>query len=259
MSMSPSDNHKPPIKAFLIDLDGTLIGPDERISPRVAHAVKRVSRLISVSIATGREPKDAMGFAQILGLTTPQISDNGALILDSTTGKELWSVPLGESNSVRVMELIMEREHAFIATHPGGTIEDGAVIDQWNLTRISALDLDEHVADALVLETRGFGAMNIVKASLPYNGLWAVDFTAEGVDKAAAARVVASMAGISPEQFAAAGDSYNDLPMLKIAGMSIAMGNAPDEVKREADYVAPTVEEEGLAVAIDEYILPNLQ
>jgi len=101
--------------------------------------------------------------------------------------------------------------------------------------------------------------MNIVKASLPYNGLWAVDFTAEGVDKAAAARVVASMAGISPEQFAAAGDSYNDLPMLKIAGMSIAMGNAPDEVKREADYVAPTVEEEGLAVAIDEYILPNLQ
>jgi len=41
--------------------------------------------------------------------------------------------------------------------------------------------------------------------------------------------------------------------------MSIAMGNAPDEVKREADYVAPTVEEEGLAVAIDEYILPNLQ
>ena len=101
------------------------------------------------------------------------------------------------------MELILEREHAFIATHPGGTIEDGAAIDQWNLTRISALDLDEHVADALVLETRGFGAMNIVKASLPYNGLWAVDFTAEGVDKAAAARVVASMAGISPEQFAA--------------------------------------------------------
>jgi hydroxymethylpyrimidine pyrophosphatase-like HAD family hydrolase len=41
--MSPSDNHKPPIKAFLIDLDGTLIGPDERISPRVALAVKRIS------------------------------------------------------------------------------------------------------------------------------------------------------------------------------------------------------------------------
>ena len=256
--MSQSNSHKPPIKAFLIDLDGTLIGPNERISPRVAEAVRRVSQLISVSIATGREPKDAIGFAQILGLTTPQISDNGALILDPVTGKELWSVPLGESNSVRVMELILERAYEFIATHPKGTIVDASAIKHLNLTRISALDLEEDVADALVEETRAYGPMNIVKASLPYNGLWAVDFTSEGVDKAAAARVLASMIGIESDQFAAAGDSYNDLPMLKIAGMSIAMGNAPDEVKREADYVAPTVEEDGLAVAIDEFIMPNL-
>jgi HAD superfamily hydrolase (TIGR01484 family) len=257
--MSNSNNQDSPIKAFLIDLDGTLLGPDERISPRVANAVRRVSRLLSVSIATGREPKDAIGFAQILGLTTPQISDNGALILDSTTGKELWSVPLGESNSIRVMEVIIEREYEFIATHPKGTILDASAINQWNLTRISALDIEEDVADALVEETRAFGAMNIVKASLPYNGLWAVDFTAEGVDKAAAARVLASMIGIETNQFAAAGDSYNDLPMLEIAGMSIAMGNAPDEVKRAAEYIAPSVEEDGLAVAIDEYILPNLK
>ncbi|MCH8309975.1 MAG: HAD hydrolase family protein, partial [Chloroflexi bacterium] len=58
--------------------------------------------------------------------------------------------------------------------------------------------------------------------------------------------------------FIAAGDSYNDIPMLHLAGMSIAMGNAPDAVKNEADYVAPTVENDGLAVAIDEFIIPNL-
>ena len=257
--MSQSDNQKPSIKAFLIDLDGTLIGPDERISPRVAHAVRRVARLISVSIATGREPKDAISYARVLGLTTPQISDNGALILDPATGKELWSVPLGESNSARVMEIITARGYEFIATHPGGTIVDASAINRGNLTRISALDLEQDVADALVEETRAYGAMNIVKASLPYNGLWAVDFTSEGVDKAAAARVLASMIGIQPDQFAAAGDSYNDLPMLRMAGLGIAMGGAPDEVKREADHVAPTVEEDGLAVAIDEFILPNLE
>ena len=115
------------------------------------------------------------------------------------------------------------------------------------------------MAGALGQAPRAYGAMNIVKASLPYNGLWAVDFTSEGVDKAAAARVLASMIGIQPDQFAAAGDSYNDLPMLRMAGLGIAMGGAPDEVKREADHVAPTVEEDGLAVAIDEFILPNLE
>jgi HAD superfamily hydrolase (TIGR01484 family) len=256
--MPASDNRKPSIKAFLIDLDGTLIGPDERISPRVAQAVRRVSQRIPVSIATGREPKDAIGYAQILGLTTRQISDNGALILDST-GKEIWSVPLGETNSARVMELIRARGYEFIATHPGGTILDFHDIDSQNLTRISALDMTEDVADALIEETRTYGAMNIVKASLPYNGLWAVDFTSEGVDKAAAALVLASMTGIEPDQFAAAGDSYNDLPMLKLAGMSIAMGDAPEAVKRAADYVAPSVEEDGLAVAIDEFVLPSLE
>lgn len=258
--MSHSDDHRPSIKAFLIDLDGTLIGPDERISPRVTEAVGRVARLISVSIATGREPKDAIGFAQELGLTTPQISDNGALILDPTTGKELWSVPLGRSNSARVMEIIASRGYEFIATHPGGTIVDADAVDRWSLTRISVLDLEEEVvADALVAETRPYGPMNIVKVSLPYNGLWAVDFTSEGVDKAAAARNLASMIGIQPDQFAAAGDSYNDIPMLRIAGFGVAMGNAPDDVKQVADYVAPTVEEDGLAVAIDEFILPILE
>ncbi|MDP6452921.1 MAG: HAD-IIB family hydrolase [SAR202 cluster bacterium] len=240
-----------------MDLDGTLIGPDERISPRVAQAVRRVSQRIPVSIATGREPKDAIGYAQILGLTTRQISDNGALILDST-GNEVWSVPLGQINSARVMEIIAARGYPFIATHPGGTILDFREIESQDLTRISALDMTEDVADALVEETRAYGAMNIVKASLPYNGLWAVDFTSEGVDKAAAARVLASMTGIQANQFVAAGDSYNDLPMLKLAGMSISMGNAPDQVKQVADYVAPSVEEDGLAVAIDEFILPSL-
>ena len=56
----------------------------------------------------------------------------------------------------------------------------------------------------------------------------------------------------------AAGDSYNDLPMLKACGFSIAMGSAPGEVKAIADFVAPTVDEDGLAVAINDYVLPRI-
>lgn len=219
----------------------------------------RVARLVPVSIATGREPKDAINYANQLGLDTPQITDNGALILDPSTGAELWSAPLGQVNSERVMGILAHRGHQFIATHPGGTIVEPNDVRPDNLTRISALDLDETVADALVEETQAYGAMNIVKAALPYNGLWAVDFTREGVDKAAAAAVLASMIGIEPQQFAAVGDSYNDLPMLRTSGTAIAMGNAPDEVKNEADHVAPSVEEDGLADAIERFILPSLR
>ena len=58
---------------------------------------------------------------------------------------------------------------------------------------------------------------------------------------------------------AAVGDSYNDLPLLNVCGLRIAMGDAPEELKAIAHYVAPSAEEDGLAVAIEEYLLPRLQ
>ena len=100
--------------------------------------------------------------------------------------------------------------------------------------------------------------MNVVKVFLPYNGLWAVDFTRWGVDKAAGTRRLAQMIGVDVRDMVAAGDSYNDLPLLQLCGLSIAMGDAPQELKAVADYVAPPAEEDGLAVAIEEFVLPRL-
>ena len=56
----------------------------------------------------------------------------------------------------------------------------------------------------------------------------------------------------------AAGDSYNDLPMLKACGLRIVMGNAPDALKAIADYVAPSVDDDGLATAIEDFVMPKL-
>ena len=100
--------------------------------------------------------------------------------------------------------------------------------------------------------------LHVVKVYLHYNGWWAVDFTAAGVHKGEAARHLAEIQGMSSRQFIAAGDSYNDHPMLEVAGFRIAMASAPEEMKAIADYVAPPVEEDGLAVAIEQVILPLL-
>ncbi|MCI0439830.1 MAG: HAD hydrolase family protein, partial [Chloroflexi bacterium] len=147
---------------------------------------------------------------------------------------------------------------AFIATHPGGTVRASAEIAHWDFTRISALDMDEAGADALVLRFKANAALHVVKAFLPYNGLWAVDFTRNGVDKSTAARILARSWGIDTRQMIVAGDSYNDLPLLKAAGLRVVMGDAPDELKALADYVAPSVDDDGLAVAIEEFVLPRL-
>ena len=138
------------IRALVIDLDGTLINRSERISPRVAQAVVAVSKKIQVAIATGREPAHAVKFAGQLGLTCPQICDGGATILDPVSGETLWRVPLLPDHAQLIVERLDRMAAALIATYPGGSITSLAQVPHWNLTRVSALDLVEQTADALV-------------------------------------------------------------------------------------------------------------
>ena len=251
-------NTKNDYKAFLIDLDGTLIGRDERISPRVFEAVGKLPDYIRVSIATGREAADAIRFARELGLTAPQVSDNGALIIDPADGSEVWSAPLGPGHAQSIVTELHGLDVAFIATHSGGTVTKIEQATHWNMTRVSVKDVEESFADELVVRFEANPELHVVKVSLPYNGMWAVDFTRVGVDKATAARVLAQRLGIDTSQMIAAGDSYNDLPLLEVCGLRIVMGDAPDELKAIADYIAPSIDEDGLAVAIEEFVLPRL-
>ena len=251
--------------ALVVDLDGTLIGRGEQISPRVAQAVGKVVPRLRVSIASGREPSDVLGFARQLGLTAPQVSDNGAMILSASSGRPLWTAPLQPARAREIVDILRHLGLAFIATHLGGTLlmspktcKDASEITHWNHVRVSALDMEESQAEELVARFSARSELNVVKASLPYNGLWAVDFTAAGVNKGAAVQRMARMLGIDAETIIAAGDSYNDLPLLRLCGLRIAMGDAPDELKDIADFVAPSMDEDGLAVAIEEFVLPRL-
>ena len=246
------------IRALVIDLDGTLINRSERISPRVARAMAAVSGKIPVAIATGREPAHAMKFAGQLGLTGPQVCDGGATILDPITGESLWRVPLLPEHARLIVHRLHRMTAAFIATYPGGSITSAAQVPHWNLTRVSALDLTEETADALVATLGPIPDLRAVKVYLPYNGMWAVDFTHGSVDKATAVLKLGEIIGVEPSRMAAAGDSYNDLPLLKACGLRIAMQDAPEELKAIAHYVAPSAEEDGLAVAIEEFLLPRL-
>lgn len=258
MANNSLNSRRPLILAAALDLDGTVIGPNENISPAVHEAIVRLAERIHVFIATGREPADVLRYANELGLTTPQLCDGGANILDPVQGVSTWTAPLGPVNAEAVVTRLREMGSAFVATHASGTASTFDDVPDWDLIRVSALDLDEDTADALATEFRRNKNMYVIKAVLPYNGLWAVDFTLAGVDKASGIARVGQTLGVNPANMVAVGDSYNDLPMLEACGFSVAMGNAPPEVKDAAEFVAPSVAEDGLSVAIKEYVLPRV-
>lgn len=66
---------------------------------------------------------------------------------------------------------------------------------------------------------------------------------------------VAEMLGISTHEIIGVGDGYNDFPLLMACGLKVAMGNAVSDLKEIADYIAPTVEEDGVADVIEEFVL----
>ncbi len=244
------------VKAIVIDLDGTTVGRDERISPVVASAVRRAAERVHVSIATGREPKSALRYARELGLTAPLITDNGSLILDPPTGALLWGAPpMRDDLALAALSLIDE----YRESHGAGcvaTTSDGGRWDKTRegarrLSRITALDLPQRQAERLESQIAAIGGFEASKAYLPYNDLWAVDIARSGIDKGSALLVLCRMLALEPSEIAAVGDSWNDLSMLRAAGVSFAMRGAPAEIRRAADYIVPTVERDGLAEAIE--------
>ena len=100
----------------------------------------------------------------------------------------------------------------------------------------------------------------VLKESLPEcNVIHATDImieiTLKGVSKASALQILAELHGVDINETIAIGDAGNDVPMIQTAGLGIAMGNASNEVKSKADYVAPSVENDAIKHVIEKFCI----
>lgn len=259
------------IRLVAVDLDETLLGVDHQISPRNALAVyKLVEKEILVVIASGRMYTATVPFCIQLRLTGPVVTYNGALVKEIATGAVYHHQPLPAGAAQEIVEFAEERGYHLnyylndvlyvkeetqwsdlyrsrtgSPIHPVGSLRQ---FDGQQPTKIILLDTPEET-DRLLPVMRGkYGSqLYITKTNPEY-----LEFMDAGVSKGEALRVIGERLGISREEMAAFGDSYNDLPMLEYAGLAIAMGNAKPELKVVADYIAPSYEEEGFATAVEE-------
>ena len=263
------------VKLFVTDLDGTLLPSGAKITPEnVAAAQKMIERGITVTIATGRMYKAALPVAKALGVDVPIITYNGALI-KSTAGEVLYSSYISVDLTAEVLAFCRERDwyvqlysddelyyaeriEAAIGYETAQEIKGHAVgaenIGNYTakVTKLLSItngvsETDERIA---VLNEEFNGRLLAIKSNANY-----AEIVNPGVSKASALKALATKLGIGLDYVMAIGDSDNDLPMLKAAGQSIAMGNAVDSVKAACNYVTDTCENNGFAQAVYKYVL----
>jgi Cof subfamily protein (haloacid dehalogenase superfamily) len=262
-----------------LDLDGTLVGHDLQLSPRVKAAVAEAqARGVLVCVATGRGPSPADQFAEALGLKAPLICFQGGLVYDYLERRTLYETRL-DPHVVPVVaglaeahgwNLQFETPHMIYLPRQSGQPDAlMALLSVSNWTRVDDFvrDMpetphkfilsvhDPAERDALVDTLRArldeAGLALTVVASHPI----LVEGLPLGLNKAVGLAWLAQGLNIPREAVLAVGDNDNDVAMLAWAGQSVAMGNASPAAREAAGWVAPDVAHDGAAVAIEKFVL----
>lgn len=264
-----------PIRLVALDLDGTLVGKDLAISPRVREAVARArQRGVAVTIVTGRMFAATKPFATALGLEGSLVCYQGAAIFDIASGRVLQQTPVRQD---------VTRE-AFAWADAHGVHAQGYADDVFYVQQINAFSkrysdlakVEPVVVPSLAAYFADRPSIKIVYVDTPEN---ATRYTAElqayfgerayltrsqvdfveildpGVNKGKALAFVAKSYGATLEETLAVGDAWNDLPLLEAAGIGVAMGSGPPELLARADAVVGDVAHDGVAEAIERFVL----
>jgi Cof subfamily protein (haloacid dehalogenase superfamily) len=259
------------VRAVAMDLDGTVLDETFTPSARTAAAIAAAEAAgIACLIATGRMFVSARRIAAQLGIRRPLVCYQGALVADPVSGEVLVHRPI-EAPLAREILRAMPTEHA---RHSNLYIDDELYVWEENeatlrYSQVSGVEM--HIVGPLAdwierpttkIVTVGrpddmdvlrdelqplFGSRAFIAKSLPYF----LEFAAPGVSKASGLALLADLLGFSAEQAVAVGDAENDREMLDWAGCGLAVANASDLLKGEADAVIPSVHDDGVAQLLE--------
>ena len=262
-----------PFRAIALDLDGTLTNHDKVVTPRTRQALLKAQELGTVIIlASGRPTYGIVPVAECLELEKRGgyiLSYNGGNIVNAKTGEKLFSQFLPDAVIPILYKYAKEKNHALLG-YAGNEIitempddqyvKEESRINKMNIRKVDNLmeTLEPHPTKLLMtgdptdmlkaeeelVEILG-EKMDIFR-SAPFF----LELVPKGIDKAQSLLRLLSKINLTPADLIAFGDGYNDLSMLKLAGVGVAMANAAPEVRADADYVTLSNEEDGVAAAL---------
>jgi hypothetical protein len=266
-----------------IDIDGTLVNPKEEITTTTRDALLLAGRAgIQVVLATGRRYGRTLHLIKSLGLRVPLVAASGALVKDPRDHCTLYQASFPATVLEETLGLIDRlgfepvvsadtycQGFEFYHVRPDVASPELAEYlrlnpDQGRLWPELIVAPPPGVFNGFAMGTREqmLGLQHALQRSLPgqltthvlrspkYRGFMC-ELAPAGVTKWSAIRRLARQWGIGDDAICAVGDDVNDIPMIRAAGLGVAMGNALPEVKAAADRVAPSQQDDGLATVVE--------
>ncbi|MEW5921936.1 MAG: Cof-type HAD-IIB family hydrolase [Bacillota bacterium] len=266
-----------PYKLVALDLDDTLLNAEFKISSRNREAIRRVvERGVLVTIATGRMFRSAVRYARELEIDLPLIIYHGAMIREANSGAMIRYCPVPVGPAMEILKFTAAEgfhvnlyidDHLFvqeendesryyqtIASIPVEAVGDLSVFLKHRGVepiKLSIINRDERM-DALqhYLEEQYAGRLTVLQSRPHF-----LEITSREATKGQALKHLSDLQNIEVGEIVAIGDSYNDIDMLRFAGMGVAMANAPAAVQEAADVITKSNVEDGVAVFLESYIL----
>lgn len=263
ISLSNYNGHTVKYKALFLDIDGTTVwykDPHTILpSPRVTRAIIEASKHVHICLATGRPLFMLEHILENLQLTDGlAVINDGAQLIDITTRKMLYKKALLREDVAKVASYLGDHGLSFYLNDGlrDTTIETiPATREVLNIFTIHQMALEEAELHKLALSK-----IPTIKVSMTHHG------TTEKYELLISHAEATKLHGIieasrilkvKKEETIGIGDSGNDFPLLMASGLKVAMGNAIPDLKAVADYVAPSVEDDGVADVIEKFILPK--
>ena len=264
------------IAAVLADVDGTLVTKSKALTPRALEAVEELhERGVLFAITSGRPPRGMRMLVYPLEMRGPMAAFNGGVmvtpdmtILDERTIPAEVAPAVIEAIQAHGLYAWIYRGAEWFVTDPqaphaareSSTVQfPPTVVPSYEGLLDRAVKIvgvsDDHdlVAQCEAAVQQEFGTHASANRSQPHY----LDVTNPYANKGIVVERMSYYYGIPLEQIATIGDQPNDVLMFERSGVSIAMGNASDEVQQQATFVTASNEDEGFAKAIEEFILPR--
>jgi Cof subfamily protein (haloacid dehalogenase superfamily) len=265
-------------KLIALDMDGTLLTTDKKVSQRTEAAIKAAeAKGVKVVLASGRPLIGINRYLEELELIKGEdyvLSFNGGLVLNTKTEEIVSKVSLKGSDLKYIYEISRELNiniHAFSAKDGLITPKNSQYTEHEaeingidiNIKNFNEVDDNEDIIKVMMIDPQEILDPAIErlpkevydKYSVFKSSPFFLEFTHKEVDKGLGLKRLGEYLGIKKEEIIACGDAGNDLSMVKYAGLGVAMDNAVPEVKEAADYITASNDEDGIAKVIEKFIL----